>query len=101
MYVVVVYVRFFVFVSFIQSNPIYSILFSLHFTLLTRNQFFNQPEVEGSMENPQDFPKVLTFAMSVITTMYIIGGFAGYLTYGHLAESPVTKNITLRIVSHL
>jgi amino acid permease len=47
------------------------------------------------MQKPKDFKKVLTWSMITITSMYIIGGVAGYATYGNLALSPITLNLPI------
>ncbi|KAI8911046.1 transmembrane amino acid transporter protein-domain-containing protein [Gorgonomyces haynaldii] len=62
---------------------------------------FVYPEVEGSMERPQDFPKVLTWSLSLISALYLIIGVAGYLTYGDAALSPISLSLSgwTRVVS--
>jgi amino acid permease len=60
---------------------------------------FVYPEVEHSMKNPQNFPRVLQKAMVIITVMYLMSSVVGYLTYGSGVSSPVLDNLPPGIVT--
>ncbi|XP_014241281.1 proton-coupled amino acid transporter-like protein pathetic [Cimex lectularius] len=52
--------------------------------------------IENSMKKPQHFlgcPGVLTVAMSVVVTMFMMVGFFGFLKYGDDAKGSITLNL--------
>jgi amino acid permease len=53
------------------------------------------PEIYRDMNEKSKFSRVLIMSISVITFLYLIGGVAGYLTYGDLAISPILLNLPI------
>lgn len=52
------------------------------------------PQVQASMKTPVAFKRVLIWSTLAITCMYLVVGIAAYRTYGHLALSPITLNMS-------
>lgn len=76
--------------DFFKAGSLGSVLGTLCFSYGGNYVF---PEVNRSMQDKAQFPKVMIISITLITTLYICSGVSGYMTYGNFSESPILLNL--------
>lgn len=49
--------------------------------------------LENKMKKPKHFPRVLFYAMVVVTIIYVTIGTLGYLAFGNSIDDSITLNL--------
>lgn len=49
--------------------------------------------MENKMKTPKHFPRVLCYAMIVVTIIYVATGLLGYLAFGRSIDDVITLNL--------
>jgi vesicular inhibitory amino acid transporter len=76
--------------EFFKADSLGSVLGTLCFSYGGNYVF---PEVNRSMRDKAQFPKVMIISIGLITMLYMCSGVSGYLTYGNLSLSPILLNL--------